>query len=64
VTDFLRPAMARVDEISQNRRDCPARGDVGSAVRAAGGFPTLGGGARANASAPARGDRAPRQAVV
>ena len=64
MTDFLRPAMARVDEISQNRRDCPARGDVGSAVRAAGGFPTLGGGARANAAAAALADHAPEQAAV
>jgi len=63
MTRLLQPVPA-VDEMSQNRHILATGRAVGSTVRAAGGFPTQGGGARANAAAPARSDLAPSQAAV
>jgi hypothetical protein len=40
-----------VDELARYRHDSPSVGDVESAVRAAGGFPTQGGGTRESARA-------------
>ena len=42
---------APVDEVSRNRRSSATAATVESAVRAAGGFPTQGGGTRAGARA-------------
>jgi hypothetical protein len=41
-----RPAGFPVDELAQNRHETCARADVESPSRAAGGFPTQGGGVR------------------
>ena len=45
-----------VDEMFRNRHETAARRLVESAVRAAGGFPTQGGGLRALASSPGARD--------
>jgi hypothetical protein len=42
----VRSTTRSVDEMLRSRHVLPGRGDVESAVRVAGGFPTLGGGAR------------------
>jgi hypothetical protein len=52
-----------VDEMVRSRHVCPGYGDVESAVRVAGGFPTLGGGARWGARAGAADQRARAAAV-
>ena len=49
-TDASRRAGPPVDELIQNRREIASAGAVESPSRAAGGFPTLGGGMRVHAA--------------